>query len=351
MRLLNIKFDKCGEILSQLDLMNAKTCHEWVETIIDEDDLCVIMRDKRGNYRHARFYDNCPNLELEAKEHALNHAKSKKCNFDALNLAKFVDKRFRETYADILNQDELKNDKFIRSVESCRSDLLRWGAKYDKNTKRPYFEGHERPDVVLKRKELVSKLMRDKDLYIAPDFDQNLRLLNWVRPIRKVKILISHDESTYRSGEISLKRWMWDDIVAFFNKGRGRSIMISAFLVGGTDGMFILSEDEWKTCIKDHPELAENDEFLNYYPRSATAWIEPKKDNYFNNQQILKQFERLFVMLKYKKSFQNCEIEVIVDNARTHTAKKYDPNHFNKKPGTNCIYDKIEWIEDSETKM
>ena len=39
-----------------------------------------------------------------------------------------------------------------------------------------------------------------------------------------------------------------------------------------------------------------------------------------------------------------------MDNARTHTAKKYDPNHFNKKPGTNCIYDKIEWIEDSETK-
>ena len=119
-------------------------------------------------------------------------------------MAKFVDKRFRETYADILNQDELRNDKFIRSVESCRSDLLRWGAKFDKNTKRPYFEGHERPDVVFKRKELVSKLMRDKDLYIAPDFDQNLRLLNWVRPIRKVKILISHDESTYRSGEISL---------------------------------------------------------------------------------------------------------------------------------------------------
>jgi hypothetical protein len=55
-------------------------------------------------------------------------------------------------------------------------------------------------------------------------------------------------------------------------------------------------------------------------------------------------------MLKYKKSFQNCEIEVIVDNARTHTAKKYDPNYFNKKPGTNCIYDKIEWIETVKPK-
>jgi hypothetical protein len=37
------------------------------------------------------------------------------------------------------------------SVESCRSDLLRWGAK---NPKRHYFEGHERPEVVLKRKDM-----------------------------------------------------------------------------------------------------------------------------------------------------------------------------------------------------
>ena len=84
---------------------------------------------------------------------------------------------------------------------------------------------------------------------------------------------------------------------------------------------------------------------------SANAWIEPKKDNYLDNQQIQKQFERLFIMLNYKRSFENHQTEVIVDNARTHTAKKYDPNSFNKKPGTNCIHDRLEWIENGQIRM
>ncbi len=154
--------------------------------------------------------------------------------------------------------------------------------------------------------------------------------------------MISHDESTYRSGEIPLKRWMWDDVVAFFNKGRGRSIMVSAFLLGGTEDIFCLNEEERPECVKANPGFEKPDEFLNYYPFSANAWIEQKKDNYFDNQQIQKQFERLFIMLKYKRSFENHQIEVIVDNARTHTAKKYDPNSFNQKPGTNCIHDRLE---------
>jgi hypothetical protein len=44
----------------------------------------------------------------------------------------------------------------------------------------------------------------------------------------------------------------------------------------------------------------------------------------------LQQFERLFILLKYKKSFENAQIEVLVDNARTHSAKQYDLMNFNK---------------------
>ncbi len=122
--------------------------------------------------------------------------------------------------------------------------------------------------------------------------------------------------------------------------------MTSMFIVQADDcQVFELNEDEWKAAIRKYPNLDKQDNFLNYYSRSANAWIEPRKDNYFDNQEILKQFERLFILLKFKKSFQNCKIDVLDDNARTHSAKIYDVNLFNKFPGTNCPYNSIEWEE------
>lgn len=52
--------------------------------------------------------------------------------------------RFRELYPDIISELELSDVSLIRSEKSCRVDILKWGAKWDKNTNRPYFEGHEK---------------------------------------------------------------------------------------------------------------------------------------------------------------------------------------------------------------
>ena len=131
----------------------------------------------------------------------------------------------------------------------------------------------------------------------------------------------------------------------FFNKGHGKKLMHSSFLVQHpTEPLFRLSESEWEETTKKYPEL-EDDCNLEYHPRSADAFIEPGKDNYFDNSTILSQFERLFKMTQFKKSFLNHQIEVIVDNARTHTAVNYDVNSFSLKPGTKCPYESIDWIE------
>ncbi|CAF1621799.1 unnamed protein product, partial [Didymodactylos carnosus] len=56
-----------------------------------------------------------------------------------------------------------------------------------------------------------------------------------------------HDESTFRSGEVSPKRWFFRENTPFFSKGRGRSHMILDFLVQHPSGPFFeLSEDERK---------------------------------------------------------------------------------------------------------
>jgi hypothetical protein len=56
--------------------------------------------------------------------------------------------------------------------------------------------------------------------------------------------------------------------------------------------IFNLNESEWNEAIIAYPNLLEKDPILNFLSRSANAWIEPKKDHYFSNEVILRQFER-----------------------------------------------------------
>lgn len=65
---------------------------------------------------------------------------------------------------------------------------------------------------------------------------------------------------------------------------------------------------------------------------------------------VLKQFERLYKMLEFKTVFKNTDKVLFIDNARTHSAKKYDKTLLFKKSGTNCPYDSIEWTENGESK-
>ena len=57
---------------------------------------------------------------------------------------------------------------------------------------------------------------------------------------------------------------------------------------------------------------------------TPTPNFEPGNGNYFDNALIFLQFEKLFILLQFKKWYKNHEIEFIVDNARPHTAKLYD---------------------------
>ena len=44
-----------------------------------------------------------------------------------------------------------------------------------------------------------------------------------------------------------------------------------------------------------------------------------------NNNQMLKIFARQFILAKFKNVFRYCQIEYLVDNARTHT-DRIEPN-------------------------
>ncbi|RNA30240.1 hypothetical protein BpHYR1_014741 [Brachionus plicatilis] len=60
--------------------------------------------------------------------------------------------------------------------------------------------------------------------------------------------------------------------------------------------------------------------------------ITPKKDNYFDNETFLYQFRRLFTLFKYSEVLKasNFEIDLLVDNATTHTKVEIDVSLFAK---------------------
>ena len=161
--------------------------------------------------------------------------------------------------------------------------------------------------------------------------------------------LLVHDESTFRSGEVSPKRWFFKENMPFFSKGRGRSHMVSDFLVQHPSGPFFeLSEDEWKQAVAKYKTLTADSD-VNYASRTATASINIGTDAYFDNETILSQFERLFQMLQFKQAYKGHQVEIIVDNARTHTTKICSLQDFRKGIGGQCPIEKIENVDENGT--
>ena len=76
-------------ILQHLNLLTIQTCHTLLLTIIDEDDLCAILRDNRGQYKRVLFYELYSELEMQAKSFTLENASQKKCSFTVKDLAFF----------------------------------------------------------------------------------------------------------------------------------------------------------------------------------------------------------------------------------------------------------------------
>lgn len=105
--------------------------------------------------------------------------------------------------------------------------------------------------------------------------------------------------------------------------------MVSDFIVQHPSSPFFqLTSAEWEKALEIYPALLEDAQL--YLPRSATRFLELNGDNYFDNETILEQFERLFKLIQFKKEFAGHDIELLVDNATTHTAKAYKISQFRK---------------------
>ncbi|CAF4503702.1 unnamed protein product, partial [Didymodactylos carnosus] len=316
---------------------------KW-ENVGDKGDYGEFSNDLRGSKQTDSFYDTFPETEADAKAFVVQACSQKSGKFKALDLAQFID----EKYYELTGIKKQIGGDFIRSERSCRLDLRRWGAKFEANSQRPYFEGHERDDVVKHRNEFIGYFLAHKDYY---DTITDGEIPMWKIPIQNpLRILIFHDESTFRSGEVRPKLVFWRKYTVF-SKGRGRSHMISDFLVQHPSGPFFeLSENEWKEATAKYITLSVDSD-VTYIDRTATASINIGTDAYFDNDTVLGQFERLFQMLEFKQEYKHNQIEIVVDNVRTHTAKSYSLQEFGKNIGTSGPIEQIEYVENGVQKV
>ena len=123
--------------------------------------------------------------------------------------------------------------------------------------------------------------------------------------------------------------------------------MVSDFLVQHPSGSFFeLSEEEWKQAVAKYKSLSV-DSHVNYVDRTATASINIGTDTYFYNDTILGQFESLLRMIEFKQNYNDKQLEIIVDNARTHTTKSYSLQDFGKNIGIRYLTEQIEYADEN----
>ena len=158
LRHFGIRWRDCDSFMGDIGGLGARTCQKWIDIFV-AGDFDIFENENRGGKHGNYFYDVFPDLECEGKTFAIERCSKKTADFNAAELAKFIDHRFYE----LSNREKPPQSGFVRSVESCRLDLRRWGGRFKENSQRPYFEGHDRPDVVEHREKFVNHFINQRE--------------------------------------------------------------------------------------------------------------------------------------------------------------------------------------------
>ncbi|CAF0819526.1 unnamed protein product [Didymodactylos carnosus] len=181
LRHFNIPTGAVDEFLTSIDAFCRITCHKWSDVFLNHSfDKFVVER--RGEKRGDGFYDLYPEIEIEARAFAVEACSRKAASFTVQELAQYIDSKFYELYG-------LKKtgSGLVRSVESVRLDLRKWGIHYSANGLRPYFLGHERPDVIECRKKIIDYFLARENMYYRLTDDEQPE---WIKPTSPTPVIL-----------------------------------------------------------------------------------------------------------------------------------------------------------------
>ena len=193
LRMNNIKYKKTSEILESIGCCEISVASNWANKLRCNSDKPLLLIEENRKYHGDDFYQIYPEIKAEAMNFARKRMKEKAANFKARDLSKFINSAYTN-----LTNEIIEEGVFLRSERSCRRDLLKWGTKFEFNKKRPYFEGHERPDVLEYRKKFIESFdIKIKDFGYIQKRDENNKTFLEKSIVRledqKKTVLICHD--------------------------------------------------------------------------------------------------------------------------------------------------------------
>ena len=148
-----------------------------------KETMKIFIKDDRGGKNKDSFYDAYPELEIEEKAFVINGCNQKTAEFTAAHLAMFLDEKFYQ----LTGETKEDSNSLIISERSCRLDMRTWRAKFEKNSNRPFFEGHERSDVVAHRSDFVNYFLSRKNYYYSvPEGNESV----WQLPTHQPPVIL-----------------------------------------------------------------------------------------------------------------------------------------------------------------
>ncbi|CAG8486586.1 8750_t:CDS:2 [Dentiscutata erythropus] len=126
---------------------------------------------------------------------------------------------------------KIGHTKDIISEKTCHTYMHALGYKYDERKKGVYYDGHERPDVVLYRKGWLERMFKYKkgmkdftgdmlEVIVEPELEYG----------EKESVQVTHDECHFYANDGQRRIWTREDEDVLRSKHMGRSVMVSAFV-------------------------------------------------------------------------------------------------------------------------
>ena len=181
LRHCNFTWRDTDTFLSDIGGMRCVTANKWARLFVN-GDLDEFMQEGRGGQQTDSFFDVYPELEADAKLFVSGACSKKAATFKSIDLANFIDSSYYK-----LTGTKQRQNQLIRSERMCRLDLKRWDYRFDLNTSRPFYEGHERADVLAYREKFLDYFLSKRHHYYLVSAGDHL---SWCVPTEQPRIII-----------------------------------------------------------------------------------------------------------------------------------------------------------------
>ena len=193
-----------------------------------------------------------------------------------------------------------------------------------RHSKALYYDGHERADVVQRRKEYLAEML-DHEKYMAQYSGRNCEVVTLNLPEgARERVLVVHDESTFHTNDDDPYKYCEEGKASFLKrKDLGGGINVSAFL-SEKCGVVRLNDEQWSRLKTTMPNIPQTSTVkMKIGTKYATAKTGEKllgisHNGWWTNQLVLEQVKQMIPI--FEAQHPGCQGVFQFDNSTGHNA-------------------------------